>query len=127
MTASRPSYAPTSPRRSLPATERLRLRVHQRARRDWPVQALLDDRQKILGALEALERARATVATELEKHAAQTPAVREDLERSTAKAAAKLAIYTERVRHRLLLDDGLLNAHGVRPWEQVGDSPPAQA
>jgi hypothetical protein len=127
MTASRPSYAPTSPRRSLPASERLRLRVSQRVRRNWPVQALLDDRQKILGTLEAIERVRTRVATELEKHAAEKPAAHEALERATEKSRAKFAMCTERVRHRLLLDDGLLNARGVRPWEHDGDAPPAQA
>jgi hypothetical protein len=111
----------------LPATERLRLRVRQRVRRDWSVQALLDDRRTMLSALEGLERARATVATQLEERAAEKPAAREALERATEKAQTKFAIYAERVRHRLLLDDGLLAAHGVRPWEQDGAAPPAQA
>ena len=127
MTASRPSYAPTSRRRTLPSSERLRLRIRQRARRNWSVQALLDDRRKILGTLEAIERARAKVARHMEEHAAEEPAEREALERATRKADAKFAMHIGRVRHRLLLDDGLLNAHGVRPWEQDGDAPPAQA
>ena len=127
MTASRPSYAPTSPRRTLPTLERLRLRVRQRARRGWSIQALLDDRRRLLSALEALERAQARVATTLAQRATEKPAARKSLAQANAKVEAKFGLHTERVRHRLLLDDGLLNSHGVRPWEQDGDPPAAQA
>ena len=118
MTASRPSYAPTSARRSLPAIERLRLRLRHRARRGRSVQALLDERRRLLTALEALERARATVATELQRRAAKKPAAREAIAQADRKAQATMQRHAERVRHRLQLDDGILSTHGVRPWEQ---------
>jgi hypothetical protein len=121
--ASRPSYAPSSPRRCLPPTQRLRLRLRQRARRGWSVQALLDERREMLGALEALERARETVATKLEGRAIEKPAARDAIEQASHKAQATIELHAERVRHRLLLDDGILSSHGVRPWEQETISP----
>jgi hypothetical protein len=71
MTASRPSYAPSSPRRCLPTTQRLRLRLRHRARRDWPDKKLLNERRQLLAAL----------------------------------------------------DDGILNSHGLGPWEHDNNSP----
>jgi len=61
MTTSRPSYAPSSARRRLPATERLRLR--HRARRGWSVQALLDERRQLL----ASGKAQAAIARHAER------------------------------------------------------------
>jgi hypothetical protein len=124
MTAFRPSYAPSSARRCLPTTERLRLRLRHRARRGWSVQALLDERRQALAALEALERAGTTVAAELRQQATPTPAGREALAQANRKAQATIERHAERTRHRLVLDDGILSAHGVRPWEQDRDSPP---
>lgn len=123
MNTSRPSYAPSSARRCLPATQRLRLRLRHRARRGWSVQALLDERQQLLAALEALERARATVATKLRRRAMERPAAREAIAQASGKALATIDLHGERVRHRLLLDDSILSTHGVRPWEQDGDPP----
>jgi hypothetical protein len=120
MTAPRPSYAPRSPRRRLPASQRLRLRLRQRARRGWSVPALLDERRELLGALDALDRARETVAAKLQGRALKKPAAREALERANGKAQATFDAHAERVRHQLLLDDGILSSHGVRPWEQDG-------
>ena len=122
MTASRPSYAPRSARRRLPTTERLRLRLRLRARRGWSVQALLDERRELLAALEALERARATVATKLSRRAIDRPAAREAIERASRKAQTTIDHHADRVRHRLVLDDGILSARGLRPWEQDTDS-----
>ena len=118
MTTSRPSYAPSSARRSLPATDRLRLRVRHRARRGWSVQRLLAERRQLLAALEALERAGTTVATRLGRRAMEKPAAREAMAQAIRKTQAKLEVHAERIRHRLLLDDGILSTHGVRPWEQ---------
>jgi len=123
MTASRPSYAPSSPRRSLPQTQRLRLRLRHRARRGRSVQALLDERRKLLVALEALEQARATVASKLAQQAIEKPATREAMEQASRKAHTTIERHAERVRHRLLLDDGILNSRGHRPWETGNDSP----
>ena len=103
MTPSQPSYAPSSPRRCLPTTQRLRLRLRHRARRGWSVQALLDERRKLLAALEALEHARATVATTLSQRAVEKPAAREALEQADRKAQTTIKRHAERVRHRLLL------------------------
>ena len=77
----------------------------------------------MLAALEALERARATVATKLRGRAMDQPAAREAIAQANRKAQATIERHAERVRHRLLLDDGILSTHGVRPWEQDGDSP----
>ena len=123
MTVSRPSYAPSSPRRSLPTTQRLRLRLRHRARRGWSIQALLDERRKLLEALAALERTRAVVSTTLRGQAMEKPAGREALELADRKAQATIERHAERLRHRLALDDGLLNARGLRPWEQDQSSP----
>ena len=117
MTATRPAYAPSSPRRCLPTTQRLRLRLRHRARRGWSVQALLDERRKLLAALEALEGARATVATKLRLQATSQPAAREAMEQANRKAQTTMERHAERVRHRLTLDDGILSTHGLRPWE----------
>ena len=118
MTASRPSYAPRSARRSLPASQRLSLRLRLRARRGWSVQALLDERREMLGALEGLERARVAVATKLQGRANEKPAARAALAEANRKAESTFEAHAERVRHRLLVDDGVLSSHGVRPWEQ---------
>jgi flagellar biosynthesis/type III secretory pathway chaperone len=123
MTASRPSYAPSSARRCLPATQRLRLRLRQRARRGWSVQTLLDERRQLLAALEALKRARATVATTLRRQAIKKPAARDALAQADRTAQATIERHAERLRHRLLLDDGILSSHGVRPWEQDTNPP----
>jgi hypothetical protein len=94
-----------------------------RARRGWSVQALLDERREMLGALEALERARETVAAKLHGRAMEKPAARQALEQANRKAQATFDLHAERVRHQLLLDDGILSSHGVRPWEQDANSP----
>ncbi len=122
MTTSRPSYAPSSARRGLPATQRLRLRLRHRARRGWSIQALLTERQQLLDSLDALERARATIASTLRRGAMDKPAAGEAIAQANRKAQATIDLHAERVRHRLLLDDGILNRHGVRPWEQDRDS-----
>jgi hypothetical protein len=123
MMPSRPSYAPSSPRRSLSQAQRLRLRLRHRARRGWSVQALLDERRKLLVALEALEQSQATVATELARQAIEKPAAREAMEQASRKAQTTIELHAERVRHRLLLDDGVLSSRGHRPWETGHDSP----
>lgn len=123
MTTSRPSYTPSSARRCLPATELLRLRLRHRARRGWSVQVLLDERRQMLAAIEALERARATVATKLRRRALEKPAAREAIAQAERKAQATIERHAERMRHRLLLDDSILSTHGARPWEQDRDSP----
>jgi hypothetical protein len=123
MTASRPSYAPSSPRRCLPNTQRLRLRLRHRARRGWSVQALLDERRQLLAALELLEQARATVATKLRRQAVEKPAVREAMEQANRKAQSTMGLHADRVRHRLMLDDSVLSARGLRPWERDKHSP----
>ena len=123
MTASRPSYAPSSPRRCLPQTQRLRLRLRHRARRGWSVQAMLDERRQMLAALEALERTRATLATKLRQRAIDKPAARAAIEQANRKAHTTIELHAERVRHRLLLDDSILSARGLRPWEQDNNSP----
>jgi hypothetical protein len=124
MTAPRPSYAPSSSRRSLPTTQRLRLRLRHRARRGWSVQALLDERRRLLVALEALERTRATVATTLRRQATEKPAARKAIEQANRKAQTTIELHAERVRHRLSLDDGILSTRGLRPWEQDKNSLP---
>ena len=78
----------------------------------------------MLAALEALERARATVATRLQRRAMKKPAAREAIAQANRKADATIERHAERVRHRLLLDDSVLSTHGVRPWEQDMGSPP---
>ena len=123
MTAPRPSYAPSSTRRGLPTPQRLRLRLRHRARRGWSVQALLDERRKLLAALESLELARATVATKLRRQAMEKPAARQAIEQADRKAQTTMELHAERVRHRLLIDDGILSTHGLRPWEQEKNSP----
>ena len=92
-------------------------------RRGRSVQALLDERRKLLDALESLERARTTVATKLSGRAIEKPAAREAIEQASRKAQATIELHAERVRHRLALDDGILSSHGVRPWEQDTDAP----
>ena len=72
----------------------------------------------MLAALEALEHARATVATKLRSQATQKPAAREAIEQASRKAQTTIELHAERVRHRLLLDDGILSTRGLRPWEQ---------
>jgi hypothetical protein len=71
----------------------------------------------MLAALEALERTRATLATQLRPQAMKTPAAREAMEQAHRKAQTTIERHAERVRHRLQLDDGILDAHGFRPWE----------
>ena len=77
----------------------------------------------MLVALEALERARARVATKLQRRAMEKPAAREAIAQANRKAQATIELHAERVRHRLLLDDSILSTHGVRPWEQDRNSP----
>ena len=77
----------------------------------------------MLAALEALERARATVATKLRRRAMEKPAAREAIEQANRKAQATIELHAERVRHRLLLDDSILSTYGVRPWQQDRNSP----
>ena len=118
MTTSRPNYAPSSARRCLPAADRLRLRLRQRVRRGWSTRPPPDQRRKLLAALESLQQAGATVATKLRRQAIDTPAAGEAMAQANDKAQATIERHAERVRHRLLLDDGLLSGHGVRPWEK---------
>ena len=77
----------------------------------------------MLAALEALERARAMVATKLRTRAMDKPAAREALEQAGRTAQTNIELHAEHVRHRLLLDDGILDARGLRPWEQDHNSP----
>lgn len=77
----------------------------------------------MLAALEALERARATVETKLRRRATEKPAAREAIAQAGRKAQATIELHAERVRHRLLLDDDVLSTHGVRPWQQDRNSP----
>jgi hypothetical protein len=77
----------------------------------------------MLVALEALERTRATLATKLRPRAAQKPAARAAMEQAGRKAQTTIDLHAKRVRHRLLLDDAILSARGVRPWEQDQNSP----
>ena len=123
MTASRPSYAPRSPRRCLPTAQRLRLRLRHRARRGWSVQALLDERRQMLDALEALSGPGPCSRQKLQPQAMEKPAAREAMEQAHRTAQTTIERHAERVRHRLLLDDGVLSARGLRPWEQDMDSP----
>ena len=76
----------------------------------------------MLAALEALERARATIATTLRSRAIEKPAARDAIEQANRKAQTTIELHAERVRHRLLLDDSVLSARGLRPWEQDKDS-----
>jgi uncharacterized membrane protein YccC len=123
MIVSRPSYAPSSPRRCLPQTQRLRLRLRHRARRGWSVKRLLNERRQLLAALEALDQTQASVATRLRQHATQKPVAREALEQANDKAQTTIERDAERMRHRLTLDDGILDSRGLRPWEQATNSP----
>ncbi len=77
----------------------------------------------MLAALEALERTRAMLATKLRPRAMEKPAARAALEQANRKAQTTIELRAERVRHRLLLDDGILRARGLRPWEQDTNSP----
>lgn len=77
----------------------------------------------MLAALEALERARATVATKLRRRALEKPAARDAIAQADRRSQATIERHAERVRHRLLLDDSILSTHGARPWEQNSDSP----
>ena len=97
--------------------------MRHRARRRWSVQALLDERAQLLDALEALDQTRAMVATKLRRRAMDKPAAREALEQADRKAQTTIDLHAERVRHRLQLDDGILSAHGLRPWERDNNSP----
>ena len=51
------------------------------------------------------------------------PAARDALEQADRKAQTTIELHAERVRHRLQLDDGILSAHGLRPWERDNNSP----
>jgi hypothetical protein len=42
------------------------------------------------------------------------------MEQADRKAQRTIERHAERVRHRLLLDDGVLGARGHRPWENEG-------
>ena len=77
----------------------------------------------MLAALDALERARETVATHLRRQAIEKPAARQAIAQADRKAQATIERHADRVRHRLVLNDGILSSHGVRPWEQDGTSP----
>lgn len=121
MTASRPSYAPTTRRHCLPAMQRLSLRLRDRVRRRRSVEALLDERAELLAALETLEEARAKLATKMTQRAVENPAARERLEGMSQKWQVKIDWHAERIRHRLLLGDGILSGHGVRPWEHADE------
>ena len=76
----------------------------------------------MLAALEALEQAGSTVATKLRERAIEKPAAGEAMAQANRKAQATIEKHAERLRHRLLLDDGVLSSHGVRPWEQDGQA-----
>ena len=52
----------------------------------------------------------------------EKPAVREAMEQANRKAETTMKRHADRVRHRLQLDDGILNARGLRPWEQDNNS-----
>ena len=121
MTASRPSYAPTTRRDRLPAVQRLSLRLRGRVRRRRSVQALLDERAELLAALETLEEVRAKLATQTAQRAMEKPAARERMEAMSQKWQAKIDSHAERIRHRLLIGDGILSRHGVRPWEHADE------
>jgi len=49
----------------------------------------------------------------------EKPAARDVIEDNSQTAQAKIKLHAERVRQRLQLDDGVLNAQGVRPWEDA--------
>ena len=59
----------------------------------------------------------ATMTAKLRQRAAERLAARDIIEQTSRTAQAKIELHAERMRHRLLLDDGMLSAHGVRPWE----------
>jgi DNA-binding GntR family transcriptional regulator len=59
----------------------------------------------------------------MEERALEKPAAREAIAQASRKAQATIERHAERARHRLLLDDGILSSHGVRPWEQDANSP----
>ena len=119
MAASRPKYAPRSPLSQLSPTDRLLLRVRRRARRRWSVQKLLDEREEMLAALDGLERGRAKAALKLKHRASEKPAAGGVMEEASQKVQAKFELAAEKVRHRLLLDDAMLNRRGVRRWEET--------
>ena len=77
----------------------------------------------MLAALESLEQARAAVATKLRRHAMDKPAVRDAMEQANRTSQTTIERHADRVRHRLVVDDGILSARGVRPWEQDHNSP----
>jgi hypothetical protein len=92
------------------------LRLRHRARRCWSVQALLDERRDLLAALDALERARATVATTLRQRALEKPAARDVIDDKSHRHKPRLSCTPSGCATD---DDGMLNAHGVRPWEDT--------
>ena len=63
------------------------------------------------------------VAKKLRRQATEKPAVREAMEQANRKAQSTMKRHADRVRHRLQLDDSILSARGLRPWEQDQNSP----
>ena len=53
----------------------------------------------------------------------EKPAVRGAMEQANRKAQTTMELHADRVRHRLQLDDGILSARGLRPWEQDENLP----
>ena len=53
----------------------------------------------------------------------EKPAAREAMEQANRKAQTTMELHADHVRHRLQLDDGILSARGLRPWEQDNNSP----
>ena len=73
----------------------------------------------MLAGLDGIERARAKVAAKLRHRASEKPAARGVIEEASQKVPAEFDLAAEKVRHRLLLDDGILSSRGVRPWENA--------
>ena len=77
----------------------------------------------MLAALEALDGDSGDGGDKAAAASVEKPAAREAMEQANDKAQAAIELHAERVRHRLLLDDGLLSARGLRPWEQSQNVP----
>ena len=92
------------------------LRRRRRARRQWTVQALLDERAEMLETLTALEQARRKFTTKTRERLLDNPSALDVAEKAIGKGEAKFDQGADIVRHRLLLGDSILSSRGVRPW-----------
>lgn len=71
----------------------------------------------MLATLDALEHARSKFTMKARARVADKPSARDVVEDMIRQAQGRFDQGAEILRHRLLLDDSVLSARGVRPWE----------